>query len=248
MVEWESSGSFGAARTGRSAKGDHTLSHWAEGTLNSAGRGIRTRRAQCGDDGLARGHACMALAHTGMLAVTLWLKIAAERAAQLYMGCRCPGSVACGADWHVHAGMAQDRWRDAKSESRTVAGPGAAKRARGGERPFEPRVLARVALLDVSLVREAWRHSWTSIPNLGRALPQKPREKGGFQLHSVSTDGGGQSRKVLFRAHLARPPQLHRPFFTLPALPMLVMCFSSVFPFGTVGTVSPLDPPSSRQH
>jgi hypothetical protein len=113
---------------------------------------------------------------------------------------------------------------------------------------LEPRVLARVALLDVSLVREAWRHSWTSIPNLGRALPQKPREKGGFQLHSVSTDGGGQSRKVLFRAHLARPPQLHRPFFTLSALPMLVMCFSSVFPFGTVGTVSPLDPPSSRQH
>ena len=97
------------------------MSHWAEGTLNSAGRGIRTRRAQCGDDGLARGHACMALAHTGMLAVTLWLKIAAERAAQLYLGCRCPGSVACGADWHVHAGMAQDRWRDAKSESRTVA-------------------------------------------------------------------------------------------------------------------------------
>ncbi len=29
---------------------------------------IRTRRAQCGDDGLALGHACMALAHTGMLA------------------------------------------------------------------------------------------------------------------------------------------------------------------------------------
>ncbi len=129
-----------------------------------------------------------------------WLKIAAERAAQLYMGCRCPGSVACGADWHVHAGMAQDRRRDAKSESRTVAsqamhprrhrgpirhgqraslcaltGPRSCEASAGwgGAFGFEPRVLARVALLDVSLVREAWRHSWTSIPNLGRAPSRK---------------------------------------------------------------------------
>ncbi len=89
----------------------------------------------------------------------LWLDSQAEDAAQLYMGCRCHGSIVCGAAWHAQTEMAQEQKagppnmsQGPSSSSRSKLSPRAEKeKLARGARAFDPRVLARVALLDVSL-------------------------------------------------------------------------------------------------